>query len=253
MRRAGKASRRRRCAIRDRIEQGQPLKGTLDEVVLLIESQLDWALGVVMRVRAGVLELAAGDRVPPLLAGTLRSVAVDPSGAPCSCAAARNEPVVLTDVSASPAPARLPGLSAAGVRAWCSWPVSDPSGYVVATVDALRTRPVPLLPSEQDAMVTAAELVAAAMEASRRSRARAARRPPRGHGATRDRSPRGPSPARRHGHGRRARADRAATASPWPLGVDQPARRELGDECLDRVDRGEARVVATHVREADVS
>ena len=38
---------------------------------------------------------------------------------------------------------------------------------MVATVDALRTRPVPLLPSEQDAMVTAAELVAAAMEASR--------------------------------------------------------------------------------------
>ena len=102
-----------KVAIRDRIEQGQPLKGTLDEVVLLIESQLDWALGVVMRVRAGVLELAAGDRVPPLLAGTLRSVAVDPSGAPCSRAAARNEPVVLTDVSASPAPARLPGLSAA--------------------------------------------------------------------------------------------------------------------------------------------
>jgi PAS domain S-box-containing protein len=156
-----------KVAIRDRIEQGQPLKGTLDEVVLLIEGQLDWALGVVMRVRAGVLELAAGDRVPPLLAGTLRSVAVDPSGAPCSRAAARNEPVVLTDVSASPAPARLPGLSAAGVRAWCSWPVSDPSGYVVATVDALRTRPVPLLPSEQDAMVAAAELVAAAMEASR--------------------------------------------------------------------------------------
>jgi GAF domain-containing protein len=114
-----------------------------------------------------VLELAAGDRVPPLLAGTLRSVAVDPSGAPCSRAAARNEPVVLTDVSASPAPARLPGLSAAGVRAWCSWPVADPSGYVVATVDALRTRPVPLLPSEQEAMATAAELVAAAIEASR--------------------------------------------------------------------------------------
>jgi GAF domain-containing protein len=118
-------------------------------------------------VRAGVLELAAGDRVPPLLAGTLRSVAVDPSGAPCSRAAARNEPVVLADVSASPAPARLPGLSAAGVRAWCSWPVVDAGGYVVATVDALRTRPVPLLPTEEQAMAAAADLVSAALEASR--------------------------------------------------------------------------------------
>ena len=156
-----------RVAIRDRIDQGQPLKGTLEEVCRLVESQLDWALGVVMRVRAGVLELAAGDRVPPLLAGTLRSVPVDPSGAPCSRAAARNEPVVLADVSASPAPARLPGLAAAGVRAWCSWPVVDAGGYVVATVDALRTRPLPLLPSEEEAMAAAVELVAAALEASR--------------------------------------------------------------------------------------
>ena len=77
-------------------------------MVLLVERQLDWALGVVMRVRAGVLELAAGERVPPLLAGALRSVAVDPSGAPCSRAAARNEPVVLADVSASPAPGSSP-------------------------------------------------------------------------------------------------------------------------------------------------
>ncbi|HTN81410.1 MAG TPA: PAS domain S-box protein, partial [Acidimicrobiales bacterium] len=65
-----------RIAIRDRIDQGQPLQGTLDEVCRLVESQLDWALGAVMRVRAGVLELASGDRVPPLLAGTLRSVPV---------------------------------------------------------------------------------------------------------------------------------------------------------------------------------
>jgi PAS domain S-box-containing protein len=156
-----------RVAIRDRIDQRQPLNGTLEEVCRLVESQLDWALGVVMRVRAGVLELAAGDRVPPLLAGTLRSVAVDSSGAPCSRAAARNEPVVLADVSASPAPARLPGLSAAGVRAWASWPVVDASGYVVATVDALRTRPVPLLPSEEQAMAAAAQLVAAALEEAR--------------------------------------------------------------------------------------
>ncbi len=40
-----------RVAIRDRIDQGQPLKGTLEEVCRLVESQLDWALGVVMRVR----------------------------------------------------------------------------------------------------------------------------------------------------------------------------------------------------------
>ncbi len=156
-----------RVAIRDRIDEGQPLKGTLEEVCRLIEAQLDWSLGVVMRVRAGVLELAAGDRVPQLLAGTLRSVAIDPSGAPCSRAAARNEPVVLADVSASPAPARLPGLSAAGVRAWSSWPVADQGGYVVATVDALRTRPVPLAPSEEQAMAAAAELVAAALDATR--------------------------------------------------------------------------------------
>ena len=74
---------------------------------------------------------------------------------------------MLADVSASPAPARLPGLAAAGVRAWCSWPVVDAGGYVVATVDALRTRPVPLLPSEEEAMAAAAELVAAALEATR--------------------------------------------------------------------------------------
>jgi hypothetical protein len=74
---------------------------------------------------------------------------------------------VLADVSASPAPARLPGLSAAGVRAWCSWPVVDAGGYVVATVDALRTRPVPLHPGEEEAMAAAAELVASALEATR--------------------------------------------------------------------------------------
>ena len=106
-------------AIRDRIDQAQPLKGTLEEVCRLVESQLDWALGVVMRVRAGVLELAAGDRVPPLLAGTLRSVPVDPSGAPCSRAAARNEPVVLADVervARASAPARPRGGRSAGVE-----------------------------------------------------------------------------------------------------------------------------------------
>ncbi len=156
-----------KVAIRDRIDQGQPLAGTLEEVCRMIESQLDWSIGVVMRVRAGVLEIAAGDRVPPVLAGTLRAVAIDPSGAPCSRAAARNEPVVLPDVSASPAPARLPGVSAAGVRAWSSWPVVDSTGYVVATVDALRTKPVPLVESEEEALAVGAELVSAALDAAR--------------------------------------------------------------------------------------
>ena len=73
-----------RLAIRDRIDQGQPVQGTLDEICRMVESQLDWALGAVMRVRAGGLELAAGERLPPLLESALRSVAMDPSGVPCA-------------------------------------------------------------------------------------------------------------------------------------------------------------------------
>ncbi len=166
-----------RLAIRDRIDQGQPVQGTLDEICRMVESQLDWALGAVMRVRAGGLELAAGERLPPLLESALRSVAMDPSGVPCARAAARNEPVVLADVSASQAPGRLPGLSAVGVRAWCSWPVADASGYVVATVDALRTKPVPLTPTEEQAMAVAAELVAAALESQQGPAAEPVERP----------------------------------------------------------------------------
>jgi PAS domain S-box-containing protein len=166
-----------RVAIRDRIDQGQPLQGTLEEICRMVESQLDWALAAVMRVRAGMIELAAGDRLPPLLESALRSVAVDPSGVPCARAAARNEPVVLADVSASPAPGRLPGLSAVGVRAWCSWPAADPSGYVVATIDALRTKPVPLTETEEEAMAVAAELIAAALEGQRGPAAEPTERP----------------------------------------------------------------------------
>jgi hypothetical protein len=166
-----------RVAVRDRIDQGQPLQGTLDEICRMVEAQLDWALGAVMRVRAGMVELAAGERLPPLLESALRSVAVDSSGVPCARAAARNEPVVLADVSASPAPGRLPGLSAVGVRAWCSWPVADSAGYVVATVEALRTKPVPLAPTEEQAMAVAAELVGAALEAQRAPAAEPVERP----------------------------------------------------------------------------
>ena len=117
-----------RVAIRDRIDQGQPVQGTLDEICRMVESQLDWALGAVMRVRAGMLELTSGERLPPLLESALRSVEIDPSGVPCARAAARG-----TNPSCWPTSVPRPRLAAC--------PACPPSESAPGAHGPLRTRP----------------------------------------------------------------------------------------------------------------
>ena len=126
LRKRAEALREGQNKLLEMVAGGAPLQATLDQLMLLIESQSDGVLCSVMLLRPDgrTMTPASGPSLPPAYLRSLDGVAIGPGVGSCGTAMYRKETVIVSDIEADPLWAPYKQLAAPhGLRACWSIPI----------------------------------------------------------------------------------------------------------------------------------